>query len=153
MTVDKLYSLPVERIDGKKRGYVLAVLREGARVCALACADENEREFFVDCRDAVRVADCVIYEKEGAKRSRKSALRLNVPCYDERGRYLGAVQDFTLRKFDIKSCSVNGKSYPFERLRLGDVALLADKNSMPAAIAAKDMFLQAVVGASGASFG
>ncbi len=146
MNISKLYELPVQRVDGKRRGYVLAVLREGDGVAAIACADENEREFFVDARSIVRLSDAIIYQTEGAKRTKKNVLRLNVPCYDERGKFLGYVEDYILKSCSVKSCVIASRSYPAGRVCLGDVAVLRDKNSTPAAIAAKDMFLEAVVG-------
>ncbi len=146
MTVSKLYSLPAERVDGKRRGYVIAVLKEGDGVCALLCADENEREFYIDCDKIVRAADRIIYQTEGARRTKRQVIRLNLPCFDERGKFLGHAEDFILKSYAIKSCIIDGKSYPFERVCLGDIAVLRDKNNTPAAIAAKDMFLEAVVG-------
>ena len=146
MTVSKLYALPAERVDGKRQGYVTAVLREGERVCAIKCADENEREFFIQPDDVMRTADAIIYRAEGKKCAKKPALRLNIAGYDGRGNFLGFVEDYVLSSYRIKSCIIGGKSYPFERVCLGDIAIVTDKNSAPAAIAAKDMFLQAVVG-------
>ena len=146
MTVSKLYSLPVERVDGKRRGYVLAVIREGDGIAALACADDKEREFFIEPDKIVRTADAIIYQTEGVKRSKRGALRLNMPCYDERGKFLGYAEDFTLKAFALKNCIIDGKAYPCERVCLGDIAVLKDRDNTAAAIAAKDMFLEAVVG-------
>lgn len=148
MTLSKLYSLPVERVDGKRRGYILAVLREGDSICCLCCADENEREFFVSADKIVRASDRIIYGTECAKKARKNVLRLNLPCYDERGKFLGYAEDYILSALTLKSCRVNGKSYPADRVCCTDVAVLRDKNNTPAAIAAKDMFLEAVVGSA-----
>ena len=72
MTVSKLYALPAERVDGKRQGYVTAVLREGERVCAIKCADENEREFFISPDDVMRTADAIIYRAEGKKMRQKA---------------------------------------------------------------------------------
>lgn len=148
MNLSKLYALPAERVDGKRRGYVLAAIKEGAGIAALLCADENEREFFIEPDKIVRTADAIVYQTEGKKRTRRGALRLNAPCYDECGNFLGYIEDYVLKQFEIKSCVINGKSYPAERVCLGDIAILKDKNGTAAAIAAKDMFLEAVMGAN-----
>ncbi len=149
MTLSKLYSLPVERVDGKRRGYILAVLKEGDGIAALACADENEREFFVDADRIIRTADSVIYSAEGGRRAKRNVLKLNTPCYDERGKFLGHATDYTLKGLSLRSCIIDGKSYPAERVCLGDAAVVKDRDSSPAAIAAKDMFLEAVLGRDG----
>lgn len=146
MTVSKLYSLPVERVDGKRRGYVLAVIKEGDGVGAIACADENEREFYIEPKGIIRAADRIIYQTECAKRTRKNTIRLNLPAYDGRGKFMGYAEDFTLKDYTFKNCIINGRTYQAERVMLGDIALLCDKNDAPAAIAAKDMFLEAIVG-------
>ncbi len=151
MTVSKLYSLPAERLDGKRRGYVIAVLKEGDGVAALLCADENEREFFVDSDKIVRAADRIIYRGEGARRGAGQVLRLNVPCFDERGKLIGRVEDYILKSYALKSCIINGRSYPAARVCLGDAAILKDRDDAPAAMAAKDMFLEAVMGGSSAA--
>lgn len=75
----------------------------------------------------------------------KPALRLNIAGYDGRGNFLGFLEDYVLSSYRIKSCIIGGKATPLSALAW-DIAIVTDKNNAPAAIAAKDMFLQAVVG-------
>lgn len=146
MNLSKLYTLSAERMDGRRRGYVIAAIKEGDGIAALLCVDENEREFFIEPDSIVRAADSIVYRTEGKRRGRRGTLRLNVPCYDEYGRFMGYIEDYTMKQFALKSCVIGGKNYPAERVCLGDIALLKGKDSAAAAIAAKDMFLEAVVG-------
>lgn len=55
-------------------------------MCAIKCADENEREFFISPDDVMRTADAIIYRAEG-KNAPKPALRLNIAGYDGRGNF------------------------------------------------------------------
>lgn len=145
MKLSELYSLPVERVDGKRHGYILSALREGTIISALRCADENEREFFISTDKIVRAGDRIVYDRECPKPAKKSVLRLNQPCYDERGKFTGYAEDYILSGFALRSCRVDGKSYSASRICWGDVVMLCEKNDAPAAIAAKDMFLDAVM--------
>lgn len=146
MNLSKLYSLPAERMDGKRQGYVIAAIKEGEGIAALLCADSNEREFLIEPGEIVRTGDSIVYRTESKRRIKGTVLRLNMPCYDERGRFLGHIEDYTLRQYTLKSCIVGGKSYPAARLCLGDIALIRGRDGAAAAIAAKDMFLEAVMG-------
>ena len=146
MHLSKLYSLPVERVDGRRRGYVLSAICSGGAIAALFCADENEREFYVVPQDIVRASDCILYRAESRQKVRGTALRLNLPAYDCRGRFLGHAEDYTVKKFVLGSCLISGRSYSVRRLSIGDAVIVGCRDGAAVAIAAKDMFLQAVVG-------
>ena len=146
MNLSRLYTMTVERVDGKRHGYVIAAIREGDGVAALLCADENECEFFIEPDGIVRMSDSIVYRTEGKRRGRRGTMRLNVPCYNEYGRFMGYIEDYVMKQLTLKTCVIAGKNYPAERICVGDIALLKSKNDTAAAIAAKDMFLEAVVG-------
>ena len=48
MTLNELYRMKVERMDGRRSGYILRALAEGTDIRTLVCADEDEREFAID---------------------------------------------------------------------------------------------------------
>ena len=144
MTVLKLYSMPVVRVDGKKRGYILAVMNAGGEIL-LKCADENEREFFINPRSIVRTGGEIVFDRECKREPHAAPLRLNAPCFDGQGNYRGAFEDCALKNYALKTFLIGGKRYPAERVAAGDVLILRDKSDAPAAIAAKDLFLSAVM--------
>ncbi len=145
MTASKIYALEAERMDGKRRGVVLALLCGEEGGVTLKCADSEEREFYIPREAIMRISGSVLYRTECAKRAAKSVLRLNAPCFDERGAFMGLAEDYVLKGMTVKSVIINGKSYPAARFSAGDVVIVKRRDISPAALAAKDMFIDAVL--------
>lgn len=146
MTLNELYRMKVERMDGRRSGYVLRALAEGTDIRTLVCADEDEREFAIDTDKIINSDGRIVYERECPKPSRRNTLRAGTACFDERGKFLGMINDYNLNRFRVVSANVSGRKLPFDRLHVKDVAVFCDRTGAPTALAAKDMFLSAIVG-------
>lgn len=146
MKLSELYGMQVEKINSKRRGYVLCAYAENDKLSHLVCCDGEENEFCVAADDVISMNNCVIYRSECKRIAKKSALRLGAPCCDERGKILGVTQDYTLNGLNVKSARIGGKNYAFSRLVTGDVVIVKDKNKpdVAASITARDLFIGAV---------
>lgn len=108
-----------------REGYVFSVELCDEQQIYLACADGNEREFYVGVKSAANRGGRIIFE-ESATPTHSTPLRLGRACFDQSGNYLGRLQDFTVCGGRLKTARVANKNYPVEGLILGDIALLKD---------------------------
>lgn len=143
MKVSEIYGKPVERIDGKKRGYILGISRAGDRIEGYICCNENETEFFAAHDTARFKGEIAIVSKTGKPTKRGDGLKLGYAVYTENGKFLGHVDDYTVKKDRILYAHVGKRKIRFNSLSFGDVAIV--KSAEPVAeIAAKDMFIDAL---------
>ncbi len=97
MEYSMLIGKPLLSPGGENRGYItgLFLSEDLSRLCSLACADEEEEEFFLPAKAIRSVGDAVIAEGD------KIASPIGVPCpvgravYDETGGFLGGAGALT----------------------------------------------------------
>ncbi|MDE6558187.1 MAG: hypothetical protein K2K39_03665, partial [Clostridia bacterium] len=143
MKISQIFGADVELKDKKKRGYVMGVTCIEDVISGYICCDESENEFFADGLGArftngkLRALTC------GKKSKKHRPLLLGRALYSEDGKFLGHVDDFTVKADRIIYAHCGNRKYPYSNVVFGDVAVL--KNQKPLAeIAAKDMFITAI---------
>lgn len=146
MKLSELYGMQVEKINSKRRGYVLCACAEGDKITRIVCCDGQENEFCIAAEDVISMNDGIVYANERKLTRRNGALRLGAPCFDERGKCLGVTQDFVLNGLTVKSAQIGEKIYAFNRLVTGDAVIIKDKGKpdVAASLAARDLFIGAV---------
>lgn len=122
MKVSEFFGKRVLSTSGKE-GYVISVNASGKNLYLL-CADDSEREFAVDVKSVKSVGTKIVYEDGESQIISSVPLRLGRAGYDEDGRFLGVLEDFTLTGGQIKSAKIGKKTYPAEALILGDVVIV-----------------------------
>lgn len=123
MNVSEFYGKKTVSTNGKT-GYVLSVNAAAGKIVCLVCADEDEKEFTIDVKNVISIGEKIIYE------DRESAIKSSVPVrlgragFDDSGKYLGEVEDFTFNKDTLQKAKIGNKSYPASGLIYGDVILV-----------------------------
>ena len=125
MKISELYGKRVISTAGKE-GYVISVNATGGKILCLVCADEGEREFTVDFKNILAFGESVIYEDRQSVLAASVPVRLGRAGFDERGNYLGQLEDFTFKGEKLKSAKIGKKNYPAEGLILGDIVIVKD---------------------------
>ena len=146
MKLTELYSMPVEKIGVGTRGYVLGAVAGDGKLNYLICCNEDENEYIVTTDSIISLDEKIIYASENKRRPKANVLRLGTLCCDERGKFLGQVEDFFIKNYTLKSVQIGSKKYAFDRLVFGDMVIVRDrkKPDIPAGFAARDMFIGAV---------
>lgn len=123
MKVSEIYGKRVESTNGK-RGYVISVNAGAKRIECLICADEDENEFAVDIKNIVSIGSKIIYEdREGAIKASKP-IRLGSAGFDESGKYLGKLVEYTFTKSKLLRAKIGRKNYPAEGVLTGDIVIV-----------------------------
>lgn len=123
MKISSVYGKEVLSTEGR-RGYVISVHGEGGKLGCFICADENEREFILDIDDVVKFGETIIFRESERRTVPMAAVRLGRPVFDEKGIYLGALEDFTFNGNRLTNAKIGKKNYPAEGLICGDAVIL-----------------------------
>lgn len=129
MNVSDFFGKKVVSTAGET-GYVISVNGGAGRVECLVCADADEREFYIDIKSVLSVGDKIVYEDR--QRAMKSAkpLRLGRAGFDEKGTYLGEVEDYIFKGNKLIKAKIGKKSYPAEELTCGDVIIVKGRKRL-----------------------
>lgn len=123
MKISEIYGKTVESTTGK-RGYVITVKANGDKLECLICADENENEFMIDINNVIKFGDRIIFnDRESAIKS-ATPLRLGRASFDERGKYLGNLEEYVFEGSMLLKAKIGKKNYPAEELICGDAVIV-----------------------------
>lgn len=123
MKLSTIYGKSVVSMAGR-RGYVISVLAEGAKLMWLTCADENEREFHVAVEHVIKFGEDITFRGDPSPSAQGTPIRLGRAVYDEKGGCLGILEDFTFSGNRLQKAKIGKKNYPAEGLIHGDVILM-----------------------------
>ena len=143
MKISQLYGKKIESSNKKKCGYILGISHTGDRIDGYICCNESENEFFADSSAARFIGDRAIVLKTDKAAKRGARLKLGHAVYSEDGKFLGHVEDYTVKGNKIIYAHVGRRKLDFGRLSFGDVAILKNSHTQ-AEVAAKDMFISAL---------
>lgn len=127
MNVSLFYGKKTVSTEGK-RGYVISVNACAGKIECLVCADEDENEFIVDVNSIKSFGDKIIYEDRASAIKKAKPIRLGRASYDDKGRYLGCIEEFTCSGAKILKAKIGNKSYPANELIYGDVIIAKSSN-------------------------
>lgn len=124
MKVSDFYGKKVESTDGKK-GYVISVNANAGRLECLICADEDENEFAVDIKNIISCElHKIIYEDRESAIKASKPIRLGCAGFDEKGIYLGNLEEYTFSKTKLLKAKIGKKTYPVETVLAGDIIII-----------------------------
>lgn len=123
MNISELYGKKVKSTVGKT-GYVVSVKATAGRLECLVCADEDENEFAVDVRNIISVDDKIVYEDRESAIKAAKPIRLGCAGYDENGKYIGDLTEYTFSGNKLLKAKIGKKNYPSAGLTLGDVIIV-----------------------------
>lgn len=129
MNVSEFFGKKVVSTQGKE-GYVISVNGGAGRVECLVCADGDEREFFIDVKNVLSVGDKIIYEDRQSAMKSARPLRLGRAGFDEKGTYLGEVEDYTFKGNKLLKAKIGKKNYAADELTCGDVVIVKGKKRL-----------------------
>lgn len=139
MRVSKMLGARIVSLAGKE-GYVLSVNADKDGEVFLLCADDNEKEFALNLKNATHIGKSTLFE-ERADREFATALRLGRACFDEDGKCLGRLEDFIFCGGKLKRAKIGKKNYPAEGLILGDVIIVKSVNLLKSDVVKGDAVL------------
>ncbi len=145
MKASQIFCTNISSKDKKKRGYIMSVSCVKDMIEGYICCNEHENEFFAEsagCEFSGGAATFLVTGKENKKGYR---LKLGIPLYSSDGKFLGLIDDFTIKSNRLIFAHSGKRKFAFERLVIGDVAILKD-DGVSAEIAAKDMLIGALCG-------
>lgn len=123
MNVSEIYGKKIESTAGKK-GYVISVNAiDGVLECFI-CADENEKEFAVDVKNIVSIGEKIVYEDRENTFKKSKPLRLGRAGFDEHGKYLGILEEYSFKGNKLSKIKIGKKNYPAEGIICGDVIIV-----------------------------
>lgn len=146
MKATRIFCMQIASEDKKKRGYIMAVSCVKNMIEGYICCDERENEFFAESAGVKFSENSATFLLTGKENKKGYRLRLGLPLYTDDGKYLGLIEEFTIKGNRIVSAHVGKRKFAFERLIFGDVVILKSENVF-AEIAAKDMFIGAMLNA------
>ena len=146
MKASQIFCMQIASEDKKKRGYVLAVSCVKDMIEGYICCDERENEFFAESAGTKFSNGSATFLLTGKENKKGYRLRLGQPLYTDNGRFLGHVDDFTIKGNRITFAHSGKRKFAFDRLVFNDVAILKSDGAS-AEIAAKDMFIGAILSA------
>lgn len=144
MKASQIFCTRISSKDKKKRGYIMSVSCVKDMIEGYICCNEQEKEFFAEsagCEFSNGAATFLVTGKENKKGYR---LKLGLPLYSETGKFSGHIDDFTIKNNRILFAHVGKRRFAFDRLTIGDVAILKNEE-LTTEIAAKDMFIGAIL--------
>lgn len=145
MKASEIFCKKIAGKDKKIRGYILSISCVKDMIEGYICCDERENEFFAESAGTKFSSDKATFLITGKENKKGYRLKLGVPLYSAGGKFLGYVDDYTIKGNRIVFAHMGKRKYSFTRLALGDVAILKSDN-VSAEIAAKDMFIGAICG-------
>ena len=124
MKISEFYGKKVESTAGKK-GYVISVNANAGKLECLICADEDENEFAVDIKNIVSAENnLIIYEDRESAIKASRPLRLGCAGFDEKGVYLGNLEEYTFSKNKLLKAKIGKKTYSADGILLGDIIIV-----------------------------
>ena len=123
MVVSEIYGKKIESTNGKK-GYVISVNANAGVLVCFICADENEKEFAVDVKNVICIGEKIIYEDRENVIKSSTPLRLGRAGFDEQGKYLGVLEEYTFKNNKLSRIKIGKKNYPAEGVVCGDVVIV-----------------------------
>lgn len=123
MKVSELYGKKAVSTNGK-RGYVLSLNAAGGKIESIVLADENEREFTVDVQNILSVGEEIVFEDRESAQKAAKPIRLGRAGFDERGKFLGFLEELTLKGFKLSKAKIGKKNYPADGVVWGDVIIV-----------------------------
>ena len=129
MNVSDFFGKKVVSTSGKA-GYVISVNGGAGRIECLVCADEDEKEFFIDVKNVLSVGDKVVFEDRQSAMKAAKPLRLGRAGFDEKGTYLGEVEDYVFKGNKLIKAKIGKKNYPADELTCGDVIIVKGKKRL-----------------------
>lgn len=124
MKVSSIYGKKVESTAGKK-GYAISVNANAGKIECLICADEDENEFAVDIKNIVNIENnIIIYEDRESAIKASKPLRLGCAGFDEKGVYLGNLEEYIFSKNKLLKAKIGKKTYPADSVITGDIAIV-----------------------------
>lgn len=123
MKISEIYGKTVTGTDGKT-GYVISVNAYKNTVVCLVCADEDENLFTIDVKNILSVGETIVYEDRQSAINSAVPVRLGKAGFDEGGKYLGSLQDISLKDYKLVSAKIGKKNYPAEGLVSGDIIIV-----------------------------
>ncbi|MDE6850840.1 MAG: hypothetical protein K2J54_05900 [Clostridia bacterium] len=145
MKASQIFCTNISSKDKKKRGYIMSVSCVKDMIEGYICCNENENEFFAEsagCEFSGGAATFLVTGKENKKGYR---LKLGIPLYSDAGKFLGHIDDFTIKNNRLVFAHSGKRKFAFDRLVIGDVAILG-RDGASVEIAAKDMIIGALCG-------
>lgn len=122
MNISLLYGKKVVSTEGRT-GYVISVNAAAGKIECLTCADEEENEFWVDMKNVLKVGDTILFEDREKAIKTARPVRLGRASYDDKGIYLGNLEDMTCNGSRILKVKIGKKSYNASELTYGDVVI------------------------------
>ncbi|MCM1439097.1 MAG: hypothetical protein NC131_07820 [Roseburia sp.] len=144
MKASQIFCTEISSKDKKKRGYVLAVSCVKDMIEGYICCNENETEFFAESAGCQFSGGAAIFSVTGKENKKGYRLKLGIPVFSEAGKFLGQIDDYTIKDNRIVYANSCKRKFPFNRLILGDVAILKSGDT-ETEIVAKDMFIDAII--------
>lgn len=144
--------MKISRLLGQKAsinggdGVILSVTSDGRRVTGLVVADDNLRELYVRAEDAIFGRE-IVCKRAQKKPCRTGGLKLGRAAFDEDGKFLGYLKEIETHGLELASAKIGAKKYDFGCISAGDAVIVRTRSR--AAIAARDMFIDALCQADG----
>ncbi|MCM1545912.1 MAG: hypothetical protein NC033_02640 [Clostridiales bacterium] len=145
MKASQIFCMRIASENKKKRGYILAVSCVKDMIEGYICCDERENEFFAESAGVKFAGGEATFLLTGKENKKGYRLRLGQPLYSSGGKFLGYIDDYTVKGSRIVFAHSGKRKFPFSRLIVGDVVILRDEAAF-AEIVAKDMFIGALCG-------
>ncbi len=144
MKASQIFCTEILSKDKKKRGYIMSVCCVKDMIEGYICCDEKENEFFAESAGTEFSGGVATFLLTGKENKKGYRLKLGMPLYSEAGRFLGHIDDYTIKNNRLSFAHVGKRKFAFVRLIIGDVAILKD-DGVSAEIAAKDMLIGAIL--------
>ncbi len=129
MNVSVLFGKKVISTSGKS-GYIISVNGGLGRVECLVCADNDENEFIVDIKNVVSFGEKVIFEDRENAIKAACPLSLGRAGFDEKGKYLGEVCDYTFNGNKLLRAKIGKKTYPAGDVVCGDAVIVKQRKRL-----------------------
>lgn len=139
MKVSKMLGKRIMSCSGKE-GYVFSVNADKDGEIFMLCADDNEKEFALNLKNATHIGKNTLFE-ERADKEFATALRLGKACFDEDGKCIGRLEDFIFCGGKLKRAKIGKKNYPAEGLILGDVIIVKSVSLLKSDVVKNDTVL------------
>ena len=129
MNVSVLFGKKVVSTSGKS-GYILSVNGGHGRVECLVCADEDENEFIIDIKNVLSFGEKVVFEDRESAIKSACPLALGRAGFDEKGKYLGEVCEYTFNGNKLLRAKIGKKNYSASDVVCGDAVIVKQKKRL-----------------------
>lgn len=132
MKISKLYGKEIESSDGKRSGWVRAVLGLDGAPQFLQCFDCEEREFDVDIKYVKTFGQKIIFEDRERAKKDCAPVRLGLPAYGTDGSFIGHLTDAEFSGGQLKYYIIGRKRYSPDDVRAGDALIISEGRRLKA---------------------